>query len=92
MVAFTEKDQRRHAAAEKEAMVVIRDRIFIARDVKEMALEVRWASAMLGLHTNHDTERFAILFGSSSNGISLGPIRYCGGSTARPICFGLVDH
>jgi len=65
MVAFSPEDHRRHTAAVKESLAVIRDRIFIARDLEVMKLEDRWTLGLLGLNSvDRDASEFSALFGT----------------------------
>ncbi len=64
MVAHGPEEQRKYMAAEKSAMAVIRDRIFIAREIEKMKLLERWTLASMEFDHDRDGDKSAARFGA----------------------------
>ena len=62
-VAIMPREQRALFNLEIEALAVIRDRLFIAEEIKEMKLLRRWASAISNYDRSLDYDAFADEFG-----------------------------
>lgn len=70
MVAHTPEQQRAYAETERKALIVIRDRLFIANEVKEMDLLKRWNKATRDFDNNGDNTAFAESFGEITRSIT----------------------
>src|SRR6267378_2982277 len=63
MIAHGPEEQRAHAEMEAQALMTIRDRIFIAGELREMKLGEKWIKAARDFDNTRDYDAFAKSFG-----------------------------
>ncbi len=63
MIAHGPEEQRAHAEMEAQALMTIRDRIFVAGELREMKLVEKWIKATRDFDNTRDYDAFAKSFG-----------------------------